>query len=47
MNLGGTTVGATSRQESLGELRVVSTVGANTLWLTTVINSAASNQTLV
>ena len=30
----------------IGDLRVVTTVGTNTLWASTVINSAASNQTL-
>ena len=32
--------------ESLGDLRIVASVGANTLWLTTIANSAAENQTL-
>lgn len=32
--------------ESLGDLRVVASVGANTLWLTTIANAAAENQTL-
>ena len=32
--------------ESIGDLNIVSSVGANTLWLTTVINAAAENQTL-
>ena len=32
--------------ESLGDLRIVSSVGANVLWLTTIINAAAENQTL-
>ena len=31
---------------SIEDLRVVSSVGANTLWMTTIPNSAASNQTL-
>ena len=31
---------------SLSDLRIVSAVGANALWLTTVINSAAENQTM-
>ena len=32
--------------ESLSDLRVVAAVGANTLWLTTIANSTAENQTL-
>ena len=32
--------------ESIGDLRIVTSVGANVLWLTTVINAAADNQTL-
>ena len=32
--------------ESIGDLNIVSSVGANTLWLTTVINDAADNMTL-
>ena len=31
---------------SIGDLRVMSSQAANVLWLTTVINSAASNETL-
>ena len=29
-----------------GDLRIVSSVGANTLWMTTITNSAAENQTM-
>ena len=32
--------------ESLGDLRIVASVGANVLWLTTIANSATENQTL-
>ena len=32
--------------ESAGDLRIVSSVGANTLWGTTIANAAAENQTL-